>query len=177
MKNSVILVILLFLAGCNEISFKEPQPRGKKTVKQIPKNMWGSYIPTDEKGTPEDTLFITSTGYRVGHKPEDNFVLSDSLVLKYYKGYYFINVQDDTEWFLRILKREKNGDLLFIHLGNGDEPFSSYLNSLSSEIKIDSFEVGEKKLYQIDPTPQQLISIISKTGLVKQTMIKKVRVQ
>ena len=47
--------------------------------------------------------------------------------------------------------------------------FNSLLKSLSQELPVDSLEVNGEKLYQIDPTPKQLIKLIRK-GYFKNTL-------
>jgi hypothetical protein len=170
----IFLLLLLISTACNEISFKEPQPHGKKFLKAVPAELHGKYFIKDEDGTAKDTLIISAEGYIVGHNPNEKVLLSDSLVLKYYNGYYFVNMNRDPEWILRVVKRENNGDLLFMSLEDKERNFNSFLKRLSAEIKIDSTDVKEKKLYQIDPTPKELISLI-KNGYFKQIEFKKVK--
>src|SRR3954465_7219436 len=98
MKKYPILLLLLFLLGCKEISFHEPQPKGKKSLKEVPSSLQGRYIIRDESGTSNDTLTIEGWGYRLGHNPNEKAFLSDSLVLKCYKGYYFVNMNEHPEW-------------------------------------------------------------------------------
>jgi hypothetical protein len=170
----VFLTSLLILTGCKEISFKEPQPQGKKFLKAVPAELHGKYFITDEDGTAKDTLTINSEGYIVGHNPNEKALLSDSLVLKYYKGFYFINMDRHPEWMLRVVKRQNNGDLLFMSMEDKEGNFNRLLRKLATEIRIDSTEVNGEKLFQIDPSPKELISLIKK-GYFKQTELKKIK--
>lgn len=171
MKRVAILIVLVAFAACKEISFKESQPKGKKPLKAVPKKIWGQYILPDEEGGTKDTLYVKSEGYSVG-SPNDQLLLSDSLVMKAFDGYYFLNLHDDPQWYLRVLKQDDDGNLIFMTLGQENTNFDVYLENLSGEIKVDSFQTGNGKFYQIDPAPKQLISIIEK-GYVKKTILKK----
>ena len=168
-------ILILSLIACKEISFKEPQPKGKKSLSQIPRELLGRYLVVEEKGTDsKDTLVVTAKGYYV---PSDSSKeeLGDSLVLKKYKGYYFFNDNENPEWLLRVVKREPNGDLSYMLLEPTDKSFNEFLLALNKEIEIDSVEVNNQKLYQIDPSPKKLISLIEKGYFKKTITLKKVK--
>jgi hypothetical protein len=75
---------------------------------------------------------------------------------------------------LRVLKQEKNGDLIFMAPEQEGVDFKDYLKKLSTEIRIDSFEVKDETLYQIDPTANELVKLIEK-GFFSRAVLKKVR--
>ena len=87
--------------------------------------------------------------------------LGDSLVLKSYKGYYFVNINENPEWLLRIIKPEADGNLTFMSMNTREEAFNALLTRLSQDdVRIDSLKSGNDTLYQIDPTPRQLLKLI-----------------
>jgi hypothetical protein len=163
MRKPAIVLIFILLFSCKEITFKEPQPRGKKALKEIPKNLVGSYLLKDDKnGSNEtDTLIVNAKGYFVVSDKKGS-QLGDSLVMKKYKGYYFINTNDNPEWLLRVIQQEKNGDLVYMELEEDGKSFKDFLTKVSKEVKIDSVEINGEKLYQIDPSPKQLVKLIEK---------------
>ena len=179
-----VILLVLCLVSCKEISFKEPQPKGRKPLTVIPKELQGKYLTFNDDGEiSKDTVVVHSKGYRfVYFEKSENAVasafdegaLGDSLILKSYKGYYFLNSNENPEWILRVIKREKNGDLLYMAPEQEDVDFQSYLKKLSTEIHIDSMQVNNATLYQIDPTPQQLVRLIDK-GYFSKTILKKVK--
>ena len=168
LKIIAFAAFLTILVGCKEISFQEPQPKDRKSLKEIPKKLHGTYLLTAVGDNSEDTVFIKSKGYRIASDKKES-VLGDSLVLKQYKGYYFINVNEDPEWLMRVIKQEENGDLTYMSMDVEEASFNSLLKSLSQELPVDSLEVNGEKLYQIDPTPKQLIKLIRK-GYFKNTL-------
>lgn len=168
------LSFLLFLAllSCTEVTYKETQPKGRKSLTEIPASLRGRYLLMDDNGIDKDTLYIGINGYKTRGGAIDEGILGDSLVLKKYKGYYFLNVNQRPEWALRVIKQEKNGDLLFMSME--DKNFNSFLKKLGTEIRIDSTHVDDEKLYQIDPTPKKLVGLIKKKYFGQITRIKKI---
>src|SRR5688572_24923246 len=137
--NKVSLCILLFLLlACKEISFKEPQPRGRPMLSEIPKELRGKYLLIEADSNSTDTLIVTNNGYQVTNDSTKG-LLGDSLVLKKYKGYYFFNDNQNPEWLLRVVKRDANGDLSYMFMDSGQKSFQEFIVSLNKEIRIDSF--------------------------------------
>lgn len=167
-------VIIITICSCKEISFKEPQPKGKRILHEMPQALRGKYLLIEENGANKDTLVITKQGYYVTNDSTKG-VLGDSLVLKKYKGYYFFNDNEKPEWLLRIVKQEENGDLTYMFMDSGEKSFYEFVHEINKEIEIDSLEVNGEKLYQIDPTPRQLISLIKKGYFKKTTQLKRLK--
>ncbi len=170
MRHYFLLILLGFIS-CTEITYRETQPKGRKSLTEIPAAMRGKYLLIVENGIDKDTLYIGNAGYHTRGGAVDEGVLGDSLVLKKYKGYYFLNINQKPEWALRIIKQEKNGDLLFMSME--DTYFNTFLKKLGKEIKIDSAQLTNEKLYQIDPTPKQLIGLVDKKYFNKVTRLTK----
>ena len=174
MRTLALASLFIALFSCKEISYKEPQPRGKKILKEIPETLRGSYLIKDEKNGETDTLVVSSKGYIVASDKKGD-QLGDSLVMKKFKGYYFISVNENPEWILRVVKQGRNGDLVFMAMDEQDESFKELLAKVSKDVKIDSVEVNGEKLYQIDPSPKQLVQLIEK-GYFRKTMeVKKLK--
>jgi len=173
MPKIILLLILLTVASCKEISFREPQPKRKRALKEIPRELRGEYLLVDEDNN-RDTIIVTAKGYLIRSDSTEG-ILGDSLVLKKFKGYYFFNDNEDPEWLLRVVKLEKNGDLSYLFMDPGDKTFNQYLLELNEEIKIDSSEVNGEKLYQIDPSPNQLNSLMRKGFFRKSLTMKKLK--
>ncbi|HYG02718.1 MAG TPA: hypothetical protein VD927_09745 [Chryseosolibacter sp.] len=185
MRNLIFICSLFVCVACKEVSFREPQPKGKKSLTSVPKSLQGKYLAQKEGGElAQDTVVIYSNGYRFGyfspeerlnHKDDlDEGVLSDSLVLRTYKNYYFVNFLNRPEWLLRVLEKQKNGDLIYMAPEQEGVDFKDYVVKLSSEIRIDSTEVDGKRIYLIDPTPRELVGLIEK-GYFSRTLLKKVQ--
>ena len=164
---------ILYLASCSEISYKEPQPKGIKGLSRVPAKLEGSYL-IMEDGELTDTLVVMPTGYRIGK--DELATLSDSLVMKYYKGYYFINMRNDFSWYLRVVKPQKNGDLLYLAMPevSNENDGKKFRDLLAQDINIVETEIDRKTFYLIDPTPKKLIQLIKK-GHFKEQTFKKIK--
>lgn len=162
---------LVFLIACSEICYKEPQPKGVKPLTEIPGKLHGRYIVSDENGST-DTLIVFNKGYRIGK--DDVASLSDSLVLKQYKGYYFINIRDDVAWYLRIMKQEKNGNILYMAMPEATSEYKGgiFKDVLSLDVPVAETEVEGKTHYIIDPSPKKLLELIRKGYFGEQTFKK-----
>lgn len=166
-----LVLCVLYLTSCSEISYKEPQPKGIKSLSQVPQKLQGRYLIAEE-GELTDTLVVMPTGYRLGKDELATF--SDSLVMKYYKGYYFINMRNDFSWYLRIVKQQKNGDLLYLTMPevSDEHQGKKFRDQLSQDITIVETEVDGKTFYLIDPSPKKLVQLIQKGYFKEQTFQK-----
>jgi hypothetical protein len=183
MRANLFVLITLIFFGCKEVTFQVPQPKDRKALSTVPKPLQGNYLVLTEEGTPsKDTIVITSRGYRFGYfDPEERAakndeyeegVLSDSMILKSYKGYYFLSLNENPEWLLRVLKQEKNGDVIYMTLEDKKMEFNPFLEKLSSEIRIDSVTTPNETLYQIDPDANKLVDLIKKNFFSETRLIK-----
>ena len=174
MRKLAFVSLLFIFFSCKEISFKETQPKGKKSLQEIPEKLHGVYLLADENETSKDTLVVSAKGYLIVSDQKQS-VLGDSIVLKHHKGYYFLNINENPEWLLRIIKPEENGDLIYMSMDVEEAEFNSLVKKLSREVRLDSLELSGEKLYQIDPTPKQLMNLV-KAGYFKKTIrMKKIK--
>ncbi len=173
MHKALILFFVAALISCKEISYKEPQPKGKRALSEIPSDLRGRYLLVEEDGKT-DTLIVTRQGYFITSDSTQG-ALGDSLVLKKYKGHFFFNDNENPEWLVRVIKQTPNGDLSYMYMDPGEKSFNELLLELNKEIRIDSSEVDGEKLYQIDPTPKQLIALIKKGFFKKSLTLKKLK--
>jgi len=162
----------LFLVSCTEISYKEPQPKGKKILSQIPGKLHGKYL-LYEDGEPVDTLIVFNSGYKIGK--DEVASLSDSIVLKYYKGYYFLNMRTDFAWYLRVIKQQKNGDMVYLEMEGvpaNEEDEKKFIEKLSAETPVAQTVSDDKTYYVIDPSPKKLVELIQKGFFKEQTFTR-----
>jgi len=127
------------------------------------------YVLSDDKETSKDTLIISASGYRIVSDRKES-PLGDSLVLKYHKGYYFLSINENPEWLLRVVKRQPNGDLAYFSMDNDEKNFNQLLRNLTKETTVDSIIIKGEKLYQINPSAHKLMKLIKK-GYFKQALI------
>lgn len=176
MRVLCISLFFLGLIGCQEITYREPQPKGVNTLAEIPEALRGHYLLPEDNRAVRDTLVVEAHTYFALSDKGDKRVLGDSLLLRYHKGYYFVNLYNSPEWLVRAMRLEPNGDITYFMLGAEEKEFPAFIKSFGREIKVDSSVVGGKKLYQIDPSPTQLIGLLKKGQFRQVAVLKRIQV-
>jgi hypothetical protein len=155
----------MLLYSCKEVSFREPQPTGVTALKEVPKALHGRYIGMDEKGDDSDTLIIESWGYHFRDNKEKDWlgkgVLSDSLIVKFYQDYYFVNFRSGDQWVLRVIHQKPDGSIEFLSIPVGDDAKrKDILKKLSKKFTVKEIQRKDDTFYQINPTRDQLMQLI-----------------
>jgi len=164
---ALYFILCLFLSACREISFREPQPAGVKALTAIPQKLQGQYLSVDETtGDDSDTLILESWGYHFVDKNDKEWlgrgVLSDSLVVKFYQDYYFVNFRTRDQWVLRLIRQKPSGaiEVLSINM-NDDDKRKEVLKKLSKKFTVREVAHESDTFYQIAPTRKQLMQLIN----------------
>jgi hypothetical protein len=169
----------LMLYSCKEVSFSETQPTGVKPLSEIPAQLRGNYLILNKAtGEKNDSLIIESWGYRLKDKDDKDWlgkgVISDSLVVKFYKEYYFVNFRSGNQWVLRLIKKKPSGDLEFLSIDiQDDSKRKGLLKKLSNRFNMQEIKKGDDIFYQINPTTNQLIQLINE-GYFTGSVLKKI---
>lgn len=175
----VVTLSSLLFASCKEVSFKEPQPAGSPAVSEVPAALQGKYITRDPAtGEKADTLIIESWGYHFTDKDDKDWLgrgtLSDSLVVKFYENYYFVNFKSGDQWVLRLIRQKPSGSIEFLTIDiQDDAKRKDMLKKLGKKFKVSEYKRGDDTFYQINPTPAQLMQLI-KEGYFTGTELHKV---
>lgn len=180
MRLLIIFLFWLTLLSCKEISFSEPQPAGIAALKEVPSAISGPYA-TRDKTTGEigDTLIIESWGYHFKDKEDKDWLgkgkLSDTLVVKYYENYYFVNFKEGDQWVLRLIKQKSPGVLEFMSIDiQDDAKRKEILRKISRKVQIKQIDRNDDTFYQIHPTPEQLMGLI-KEGFFTGIELRKIK--
>ena len=171
-------VVALVMSSCKEVSFPVPQPKGVNALTELPVSLRGRYVvgdPTEEK---KDTLIIESWGYHFKDSNEKDWlgkgVISDSLVIKLHKNFYFINFRSGDQWVLRVVQQQPSGALDFMSVNlKDDETEAAMVARLSKKIDVKKLEIEDGTFYQINPSPKQLMSLIEE-GYFSKIVLEKV---
>lgn len=173
---TLILFWTLMLYSCKEVSFPEAQPAGVPALSEVPSPLRGTYTAVD-KTTQErgDTLIIESWGYHLADKNDKDWlgrgVLSDSLVLKFYKNIYFVNFRVGNQWVLRLIRKKSNGDLEFMTLDiQNEEKRKELLKKFSKRFRVQEIKRNDDTFYQINPTAEQLMTLIGEGYFTVETL-------
>jgi hypothetical protein len=175
-----VLFWSLLVFSCKEVSFREPQPAGVPVLKEVPAALQGQYYSYDQAtGEKADTLIIESWGYHFKDKDDKDWlgrgVLNDSLVIKFYENYYFVNFKSEDQWVLRLVRQKPNGALEFMSIDiQDDSKRKEFVRKLSKKFKMVEIKKSDDTFYQINPTPAQLMLLI-KEGYFSGTELRKVQ--
>ena len=169
MKTAGILLVTFWcclLAACREVSFPVAQPAGIAALQEVPSPLCGAYVASNEKtGERSDTLLIESWGYHSKDTRDKDWLgrgtLSDSLVVKFYRDYYFVNFRVGDQWVLRLIQQMPDGNIRFMSIDLGADHHQDVLKRLSKRVKLKEVKRGEDTYYQINPTPEQLLELIN----------------
>jgi hypothetical protein len=156
----------LLLISCKEVSFREPQPAGVQALSQVPIALQGSYVGMSDQGSDTDTLIMESWGYHFRDSKEKDWlgkgVLSDSLVVKFYKDYYFVNFRTGDQWVLRLIRQKADGSIDFLSIPVGDDAKrKEILKKLAKRLAVKEIQRKDETFYQINPTRDQLMMLIA----------------
>lgn len=165
-KIWLVVFWALLLYSCKEVSFREPQPAGIAPLTEIPKALHGQYVGLDDKGNDTDTLIVESWGYHFRDAKDKDWlgkgVISDSLVVKFYKNYYFVNFRSGDQWVLRLIQQKPNGSIEFMTIPVSDDAKrKDILKKLSKKFPVKEVQRKDDTFYQINPTREQLMQLIS----------------
>lgn len=165
-KIWLVVFWALLLYSCKEVSFREPQPAGVAPLTEIPKTLLGQYVGMDDKGSDTDTLIVESWGYHFRDAKDKDWlgkgVISDSLVVKFYKNYYFVNFRSGDQWVLRLIQQKPNGSIEFMTIPVSDDAKrKDILKKLSKKFPVKEVQRKDDTFYQINPTREQLMQLIS----------------
>ncbi len=180
MKGFILFCFWSFLLySCKEVSFPEPQPSGVTALAETPAALRGRYIGINEQGNDTDTLFIESWGYHFKDVKDNDWlgrgILNDSLVLKFYQNYYFVNFRSGDQWILRLIKQKPSGDIAFMSINMAsDAKEKSIVKKLSKKFKVKEVRRKDETYYQITPTKEQLMLLI-KQGYFSGDVLQKVK--
>jgi len=176
----LIFVWAMLFYSCKEVTFNAPQPAGVPALKEVPEALRGKFQPSGiSKEDEKDTLIIESWGYHFKDGKDKDWlgrgVISDSLVIKFYQDYYFVNFRSDDQWIVRLIKLNPSGDIEFLSIDlSDDEKRKQVLKKLSKRMKVIEVKHKDDTFYQINPTTAQLMQLI-KEGYFTSNELKRVK--
>ncbi len=179
MKISLLFIFwATLLYSCKEVSFRDPQPVGVPILEELPRSLQGRYITPDEESNEKtDTLIVESWGYHFKDKNDKDWlgrgVLSDSLIVKFYEDYYFVNFKTEDQWVLRLVKQRPDGSIEFLSINiQDDAKRKEMLRKLTKKFNVAEVQKKDDTFYQINPTAPQLLQLIKEGYFTGSTLTK-----
>lgn len=87
-KMILFLGLVLSMVSCEKLVFEHPQPRYWPSVPAFPKSLQGNYPIMEE----EDAVVVTRK--QVSIKGDKTYTLGEDLILKRYRGYWIISLEN-----------------------------------------------------------------------------------
>ena len=151
----LVLLISLLFVSCDDILFEKPQPPWiGKSEATFPDKLRGIYA-----STKKDTIRIDANSIAPLHPKKDDviFTLSDSILLRADKDYYYLNIRTEQYWDVTLGKLK--GDSLFSYtLSSKDEEVRKTIGKITplKDIK------GDSGNYVINPSSEEFRKILDK---------------
>ena len=168
-----IIAMLLTIAACDQVIFLESQPPKIKPLSEIPAILQGIFL--DQDG---DSLYIFERSFSYSSNEYTGFHnvnLSDSSVLKEYKGHYFYSVPltlgAEEFWISYLISPHDKGFDLYA-MDPDDVVKLAKLQEITSKVR--DIDDGEKAYYLFDPKKKDYKKIISDTIFSKMISFQKI---
>ncbi len=146
---------------------------------EVPKALLGRYVGIDDDGKDTDTVIVESWGYHIKDAKDNDWlgrgVISDSLVIKFFENYTFVNLRSGDQWVLRVIKQKPSGDIQFLSINvSDDKKRKDILKKLAKKFKVKEIDHKDDTYYQISPTKEQLVQLL-KDGFFTGGELEKVK--
>jgi hypothetical protein len=167
MKKLILyLGILLTVSSCGPfIFFEQPQPASSEMENIFPKALQGIYN-DDANNVP---LIINELTCEYGNDTFDMWKekgqLSDSLILKKNKSYYFLNLLEERGWYVMVISIQNFDKLEIYFIGGDDEAVAvEEIEKLKNLTKVNEIfnSSGGIDHYLINPTQKELKKMLKK---------------
>lgn len=171
-----ILVSTVFFS-CVSVAFTDPQPSDVKNLTSFPSSFQGTFYSNEN-----DTFRIGATFYKVINTNDQSFFngeeqkevpLSDSLLLRKYGNLYCLNVKEDENWSVCVLKQLKDKSISVGFLTGSSEELTKKLDFIQNK-KIIRDEEGKVDKFILTPTKKEFKLLIKKKYFEKSLVLKKI---
>ena len=148
-----MLITSLLVTACATYQFERPQPVNKRSFKKIPRKHRGLFVSSDG-----DSIQVEAK--RILLNPGgDTLVLSDSLDLRRYKGFYFMNVREESnQWQLTLVEFKDKDYVTLYYLDPKNKSQRKQIAAIT-EIQTEKKEDGDK-VYILNPTKKEWRKIL-----------------
>jgi len=138
----LFLTTLFFVFSCIDLGFEYAQPYGRNNVSGIPDKWKGTYI------LEEDTIVI-SDNFINSLKDSLAFSDKDSLLIRKYKGWYYLNIKKSTRSYWTVLCLRERGQSLWVLTPEIESEDSIELKPFG--MRIENNNDGSIQSFVIDP--------------------------
>lgn len=174
MKKQILasFIFVFMVSACDQVIFPEPQPKKVNALMEIPEALQGTFVDDDN-----DTLYVWKQhfSYYSGLADLEDVFLSDSAVLKAYKGNYYYSasswLEGEQYWVSYILIPHEEGFDMYA-MDPDDIVKLAKLQEITSKVR--DLTEGEADYYLFDPKRKHYKKIISDSVFTKMISFRKV---
>lgn len=163
MKKSLyfsFMVLVTFLCSCVTFYFEKPLPIDAKQCKSMPRALRGKWTGKEGMLTIDKTKWVSQSTDSLGATTSKvEFELSDSLIMKKYKHYYFFNTLNTNSYWNVYVGYKIDNFFIIKRLAKDDSL------SLNANLGILPDSVSQSNLFYRTPiNKKQLVNFIKQGG-------------
>jgi len=162
MRHIKFLAILLLLSSCVEVEFKHPMPQKGTTLEKLPEDIKAYLISLDENSTKNSKLTVSE----FNEDFDMNKPLPDDVILKKWKGNYYLNQKEDSLWQLIVIKPAKNKTFNITHIDGSNQEIIDKLKSITEVEEIFDAD-GDLDRIILDPSAKEFKKMLKSSVFVK----------
>ena len=157
------LVVFLSFTSCVEVEFKRPMPPNKGTeMKKLPEDIITYFKSLDKDSTGNSKLDISEFSSDFDwHEP-----LLEDIILKKWKGSYFLNQKEGERWQLLMVKDGPNKSFNVYHLDGSNNATVDKLKSITKVEEVLSND-GDLERIILDPSLKESKKILNSGAFEK----------
>jgi len=163
MNYCKFIITALILSSCVEVEFKQPMPPNKGTIlDKLPEEISSYFMSIDKDSTGNSKLDISEFNSDFDwHDP-----LPEDIILKKWKGSYYLNQKEGERWQLLMVKDGLNQSFDVYHLDGSNSATVDKLKSITKVEEILS-DNGDLEGIILDPSFKEFKRILNSGAFEK----------
>jgi hypothetical protein len=172
------LAIALFLTGCVEVTFDQPQPPKRWDRRHMPKSWTGTWV--DAKASADDVdkdkIIVTRDDVRIVSE-DITLRVGENTHLRWFDGFLVFSIlqEDGNGYVVQLAKREKDRIALFEFDGSDEAKVAIWDEVLQTEIEKTRNDAGKIKAVHLSPENNAAFrKLIAEGGLTRKADLVRV---
>lgn len=162
MNQIKVIFALLLLSSCVEVNFKNPMPPKGETLDKIPTEIITYFMSLKKDSLGNSKLNLDN----INGDFDLNDPLPEEVILKKWKGNYFLNQKEENLWQIYMVKPAANNSFEVYQLDGSNQHTVDKLKSITNVEEVFS-DNGDLNQIIIDPSFKEFKKIV-KSGAFEQ---------
>ena len=165
MRVTLFIVFLSFTAiSCIDLGFDNPQPLNEPNLDSFPTELTGVFA------NKEDTLIISESMIISGND-STKIEISDEMILRYYQGWYFLNLTESGKDYWTVICARRKGNKLILQIPEIEEEDKEAIAE-KWEVRDHHNSLGNLEAYIIAPDKNEWKKLLKSKFFSKATFKK-----